>query len=333
MLVKFTKASLMHLLHIKPFNAVYGAASVNCLLLEVSLDLFPLPVHSLLSAMDEPAELLLIKDQYELAFHALSRGLSAEEAGRNAEALNFYTKAQQHLNQGLQVPTWGQKRAGAAWDQARQFQQRMRQALGTVNSHLFDLQTTGVTAGDRRSRLLSDLPHNLYPELKLNTPPPHSSVHHLYPSLPANTRTAAPGRPPRPAAPHRQALAAAASMATARDQPPAYTPQPTGGHRSVACGPAGGSQAAAGQGDGEELLFIPSGVQMFFVAPNGAVSSMSCPGFLRIVTRTDQKASSAQRTSALLNVSDQVQFMWVKLSPTVTISPGCLAFLNHYAPK
>uniref|UniRef100_A0A3Q1H8M7 MIT domain-containing protein n=1 Tax=Anabas testudineus TaxID=64144 RepID=A0A3Q1H8M7_ANATE len=235
----------------------------------------------------KPAELLLIKDQYELAFHALSRGLTAEEAGKRVEALKYYTKGQLHLTRGLDVPTWGQKRVGPAWDTARQLQKRMRGTLGTVNAHLSDLQ------------------------------PPHSSLQRLYPSLPHTTQNSSPTRNTA-TAPQRQALSAAASgtiaMATPGDQPPAYTPQPTDGHRSLAYGPAGGSlrsgttaAAAAAGGDGNELLFIPSGVQMFFVAPNGEVSSLSYPGFLRITTCKHQKKdSSAQRPSAFLQVCDQL---------------------------
>ncbi|XP_029030495.1 spartin a [Betta splendens] len=249
--------------------------------------------------MDEPAELLLIKDQYELAFHALSRGLTAEEAGRTAEALKCYTNGQQHLLQGLQVPTWGQERAGGAvgWDKARRLQQRMRQTLATVNSHLSDLQTWGATAGERRGRLLSELPHDLYPELKLSAQPPPGSVRPLHPSTPATARTTAPVRPLRPAAPHRPALG---PMASPWDQPPAYTPQPADGRRSLRSG-------AAARREEDELLFIPSGVQVFLVAPDGEVRSALCPGFLRIVTcRRQNKDSSAQSPSALLNVCGRV---------------------------
>lgn len=102
-------------------------------------------------------------------------------------------------------------------------------------------------------------------------------------------------------------------MANPGDQPPAYTPQPTVGHRSLAHGPAGASLwsgdqtgAAAAGGDGNELLFIPSGVQMFFVAPNGQVSSLSSPGYLRIMTFGSQtKDPTAGRPSAFLHVSIQ----------------------------
>lgn len=57
--------------------------------------------------MAEPAELLLIKDQYELACHSLSRGQAAEEAGKTGEALVYYRKGLKHLTQGIEVPTRG----------------------------------------------------------------------------------------------------------------------------------------------------------------------------------------------------------------------------------
>lgn len=275
----------------------------------LSLSSFLVSGSHLLLSMAEPAELLLIKDQYELAFHALSRGLTAEEAGKRVEAVKYYAKGRQHLIQGLEVPTWGQKRVGAGWETARQLQQKMRGTLGTVTAHLSDLQTSGVTTGDQRGHLLMNLPPKLYPDITLNSQPPHSSLHHLYPSIPPTNKSTNPTRTTAPA-PHRQPLRAAASgtiaMATPREQPPAYTLQPTIGHRSLAYGPAGGSRPSGVAQEGSELIFIPSGVQLFFVAPNGEVSSLSHPGFLRIITYTRQKNS---RPSASLQVSEQVYVM------------------------
>lgn len=254
--------------------------------------------------MTEPAELLLIKDQYELAFCLLSRGLTAEEAGNRAEALECYTKGRQHLSQGVEVPTGGERHKGASWDTARQLQQKMRDTLKTVDIHLTDLETSQVTTGSQRDGLLKNLP-------------PQSSVHHLYPTVPtavtdaAQNKTTAtktpPPRPPSPAVQH--APPAAAAMANPGDQPPAYTPQPTVGHRSLAYGFAGsglgpGTQTGAAGGDQNELLFFSSGVQMFFVAPNGQVSSLSSPGYLRIMTfDSQQKDPAAERPSAFLHVS------------------------------
>lgn len=265
--------------------------------------------------MAEPAELLLIKDQYELAFHSLSRGLGAEEAGQRAEALEYYRKGQRHLTQGMEVPTGGERHQGTAWVTARQMQQRMRNTLQTVNAHLSELETSEQTAGCRDC-LLRDLPPSLYPDLVPNSQPPQSSLHHLYPSIPAAAQNKTPTPPPRPPSPavlHTQsvpAVAGAAAMANPGDQPPAYTPQPTDGHRSLAFSPGGGGlglgrQAGPG-GDGQELLFIPAGVQMFFVAPNGQVSSLSSPGFLRVmIFDSPPKDSTGGRPSAFLHVSMQ----------------------------
>lgn len=298
----------------------FGDAPLDFLSASVLSSLVSVP-RALLS-MAEPAELLLIKDQYELAFHSLSRGLAAEEAGKKAEALEYYRKGRQHLTQGLEVPTRGERQRGAAWDTARQLQNRMRDTLRTVNAHLSDLETSPLTTGCQRGRLLMDLPPSLYPDLAPSSQPPQSTLHHLYPTIPATTQNTTPTPktpplgPPSPAALHTHTLPAAASetvvMANPGDQPPAYTLQPTVGHRSLAYCPAGGGlgsgkQTGAGPGgDGNELLFIPSGVQMFFVAPNGQVSSLSYPGYLRIITfDSKQKDSAAGRPSVFLHVSIQ----------------------------
>ncbi|XP_029923868.1 spartin a isoform X2 [Myripristis murdjan] len=273
--------------------------------------------------MPEPAELLLIKDQYELAFHCLSHGLAAEEAGRRMEALEYYRKGRQHLTQGLEVPTGGERHEGASWDTARQLQHKMRDTLRTVSTHLTDLETSELTTEGQRCRVLMELPPHLYPSLRL----PSSSLHHLYPTVPATIQTPvpapAPVRPPLPntSLPSEAPAAAVPSLppqtplpqALPADQPPAYTPQPTEGHHSLAYSPAEGRgmdwreqiRAAAAGGNGEELLFIPSGVQMFFVTPEGQVSSLFYPGYLRIITFGDQrKDADAGRHSAFLHVCD-----------------------------
>ncbi|KAM4545686.1 spartin a isoform 2-T2 [Odontesthes bonariensis] len=283
--------------------------------------------------MAEPAELLLIKDQYELAFHSLSRGLAAEEAARTPEALVCYRKGQLHLTQGLEVPTWGERHQGAVWDTARQLQQRLRDTLRTVNAHLSDLENSQQVTREQRGLLLKDLPTNLYPDLATNSQPPHSTLHHLYPTIPAVTQnttptpTAAPASPAPPAVSQTHTLPAAALEAAAMDspgdQPPAYTPKPTDGHRSLSYCPTGsekpsGAAAAAG-GDGNVLLSVASGVQLFFVEPNGQVSSLSYPGYLRIIAFENQhKDSAAGKPSAFLHVCD-------RLYPLTTDTPVLLA--------
>ncbi|XP_070700265.1 spartin a [Pempheris klunzingeri] len=302
--------------------------------------------------MAEPSELLVIKDQYELAFYSLSRGLAAEEAGKRAEALVYYRKGQKHLIQGLEVPSGGEKQQGVAWDTAKQLQKKMRDTLTTVNAHLSDLETSQLTAGGQRSRLLMDLPPSLYPDLAPSSQPPKSSLHHLYPTVPAATQNitppakTTPPRPPSPAVLHAHTLPAAASgttaMANSGDQPPEYSLQPTAGHRSLAYGPAGDSfgsgkqtgaaaVAAGGGGDGNELLFIPSGVQMFFVAPNGQVSSLSYPGYLRIITfDSQQKVSTAGRSSAFLHVCDWLYPLTAD-TPVLLANSGIFMFPDSLA--
>ncbi|XP_022070055.1 spartin a [Acanthochromis polyacanthus] len=267
--------------------------------------------------MAEPAELLLIRDQYESAFNSLSRGLAAEQADNRADALVFYRKGRMHLTQGVDVPTGGERQQGVVWDTARQLQQRMRDTLRTVDAHLSALENSQLTTGAQRGLLLKDLPPNLYPDLAPNSQPPNSSTHHLYPTIPATTQNLTPTpntpppRPPSPAVQHTHSLPAAAPGSTAMDnpgdQPPVYTPQPTNGHRSLSYSPNRGTLGSGNQtgGDGQELLSIPSGVQLFFVAPNGQVSSLSSPGYLRIITFDSQQGNSTDGSStAFLHVCD-----------------------------
>lgn len=255
--------------------------------------------------MPDPAELLLIRDQYEQAHQSLSRGLAAEEAGDKAKALACYRKGQQHLIQGTEVPANGDRQKGEAWDTARKLQQGMKDTLGHVNTHLSHLESSGVMKSCKRD-LLKDLPLSLYPDLASSSQPPQSSLNHLYPTVPAapynNTPSAKlpPPRPPSPVAPQSCTVpAAATNMAEPGDQPPPYTPQPTSGLLSLAfqeLGPAAGG--------GHVLLFIPSGVQMFFVAPNGQVSSLSSPGYLRIITlESSNKDATAGKPWTFLHVS------------------------------
>ncbi|XP_041863528.1 spartin a isoform X2 [Melanotaenia boesemani] len=298
--------------------------------------------------MAEPAELLLIKDQYKLAFHALSRGLAAEEADKRSEALVYYRKGQQHLTQGLEIPTGGERHQGVVWDRARQLQQRMGDTLRNLSVHLSNLEISQQTTGEQRYLLLKDLPPNFYPDLARNSLPSRNSLHHLYPIIPAATQNTtptpntAPVRPAPPAVPHTRLLAAAGqgivAMDNPGDQPPAYTPKPTDGHRSLAYSPSGGglgsgkpSGAAAAGGDGSELLCIPSGVQLFFVEPNGQVSSLSYPGYLRIIAVNNQnRASAAGNFSVFLQVCDRL-YQLTTDTPVLLANSGIFMFPDSLA--
>ncbi|XP_061557877.1 spartin a isoform X3 [Phycodurus eques] len=230
----------------------------------------------------EPAELLLIKDQYELAFRCLSRGLTLDEGGDGSEAAEYYRKGHQHLMQGLGVPTGGPRHRGPLWERARELQRRMRGALATVSAHLSALDASQAPPPGQRRRMLMELTPGLYP------------VQHLYPSIP-------PLLPARNAQP-------------AMSQPPVYSPRPAEGHRSLAGGPSSAASESA-----SELLLIPAGVQMFFVAPGGQVSALSHPGYLRIVSFDAQPPD--ERGPVFLDSPDSVGSEVVSLSETVPLGP------------
>ncbi|XP_005928155.1 spartin a isoform X1 [Haplochromis burtoni] len=296
--------------------------------------------------MGEPAELLLIRDQYELAFHSLSRGLAAEEAEKRAEALEYYRKGRLHLTQGLEVPTGGQRQQGANWDTARQLQQKMRDTLKTIENHLSDLETSQLTiTANQRDQLLKDLSvPQLYPDLAPNGQPPQNSVHHLYPTIPTtthnivptpNTVPVSPATPPAPDT-FPAVVSKTIAMASPAEQPPAYTPQPTDGHRILAYAPVEGGfcpgrQTAAVAGEnGTELLCIPSGVQLFFVAPNGQVSSLSSPGYLRIMVVNSQQDSPAEKPAVFLHVCDWM-YPLTKDTPVLLANSGIFMFPDSLA--
>ncbi|TMS07656.1 Spartin [Larimichthys crocea] len=53
------------------------------------------------------ARLEVIKDGYERAFECLNKGLTADEAGDKAKALELYKRGRQHLLRAISVPFAG----------------------------------------------------------------------------------------------------------------------------------------------------------------------------------------------------------------------------------
>ncbi|XP_013985228.2 LOW QUALITY PROTEIN: spartin a [Salmo salar] len=280
-------------------------------------------------SLAEPAELLLIRDQYDRALECLTRGLAADQAGQGPQALELYRRGRQHLTLGLEVPTRGPQNQGAPWDTARQLQQKMRETLTNISTRLANMETAGVGTAGQGGPALVDLvdlsAQCLYPTLGPLVPPmplPDSSnpLPHLYPTLApratptdslsagATGTTMAPSLPILPSLP----------LGLPGEQPPAYTPQPTDGHHSLAYssrrsgsgagGAEGGGTATARRrcrGDGEELLFLPRGVQMFFVSSDGQVSAPSYPGYLRVIRFSSHLKDMANGgASAFLHVCD-----------------------------
>lgn len=240
------------------------------------------------------ARLQVIKDGYERAFECINKALSEDEAGNKAQALELYRQGRQHLLRALSVPTRGDECFGAQWDSARQMQHKMQETLNNIMSRLTMLENS--TAPSAAPPVLQR------PENEATSP-------NLYPTLPT--------RPPPPT------ILFPSSQATGSEQPPAYSPQAADGHVSISYGTAAGELSLVGDEfyshasssstspqilgeDGEELFFLPNGVQIFFVTPDGQVSAPSYPGYLRIVKFTnDCSETMPSRPPAFLQVSDQ----------------------------
>ncbi|MEQ2297428.1 hypothetical protein AMECASPLE_034585, partial [Ameca splendens] len=288
-------------------------------------------VSPLVSSMSEPAELLVIKDQYELAQQFLNRGSAAEEADNKSDALMYYKKGRLHLTQGLEIPIGGERQQGKAWDKARQLQQKMKDMLGTIDTRLSNLEMS--TRGDTNGLLL-DVPSNLYPDLVINGQSTNSSVHHLYPTIPDTSQSTSPARisPISPAVLDTHTLPAAGLETVAMDNsdlPPAYTPKPRDGHRSLAYDPIGGGLWSGVPTDGKELLTIPSGVQLFFVEPNGQVSSLSYPGYLRIIAVDNQQSDpTTGKPTAFLHVCDRLYPLTAE-TPVLLANSGIFMFPDY----
>lgn len=255
-----------------------------------------LQCESMEKAKQDPfdrARLQVIKDGYERAFECINEALSEDEAGHKTSALELYRQGRQHLLRALSVPTQGNECVGAQWDSARQMQQKMQETLNNIVTRLTLLENSSDPSA---------------PPAVLSRPGNGASSQNLYPTLPT--------RPPPPT------ILFSNSQPAGTEQPPAYSPQAADGHISISYGTAAGELSLVGDDfyshtpssntspqflgeDGEELFFLPNGVQIFFVTPDGHVSAPSYPGYLRIVKFTNDSSGTSTRPPAFLQVSEQ----------------------------
>lgn len=267
------------------------------------------------------ARLQVIKDGYERAFECINKGLTADEAGDRAQALELYKRGRQHLLRAISVPSRGEECTSGSWDSAREMQQKMQETLNNITTRLAILETSadlaptptpGVAPGATGTSA-----EGVYPTLpakqKPERPPPANLL-----SAGGQAEGAAGGMPAGgtgglPLSPTRRPLGPA-------EQPPAYSPQAAQGHLSISYGTDSGEMSLVGDEfysrtsnstpspqsigeEGEELLYVPHGVQIFFVTPEGQVSAPSYPGYLRLVRFTsDHSDSTPNRPPAFLQV-------------------------------
>lgn len=284
------------------------------------------------------ARLQVIKDGYETAFECINKGLTADEAGDKARALELYKRGRQHLLRAISVPSRGEECVGSSWDSAREMQQKMQETLNNITTRLAMLETS------------SDVDAAPVPSASSVTGP--GAAEALYPSLPNKKN---PERPPPPnvLSTKNQAAGVAGGIPAGSteglgllptrppvgqaEQPPAYSPQAADGHLSISYGTESGEMSLVGDDfysrtsnstpssqsmgeDGEQMLYIPHGVQIFFVTPDGQVSAPSYPGYLRLVKFTsDHSDSMPNRPPAFLQVRG-ISTHWCSLAgPCVSL--------------
>ncbi|XP_056613555.1 spartin b isoform X4 [Triplophysa dalaica] len=272
----------------------------------------------------------VIKDGYERAFECINKGLSADETGNKTEALKLYQQGRQHLLRALTVPTQGEECVGPSWESARQMQRKMQDTLNNITTRLAKLETT-----------LDPSPETVS----------HTAPQKLYPDVPKPK----PERPaPQQAHVSNVGATGATGGATAQcndlgEQPPAYTVQAADGHLSISYGTDSGELSLVGDEfyshssnstpspqslgeDGEEIFFLPQGVQIFFVTPEGHVSAPSYPGYLRIVRFTNESSVRyPNRPPGFLQVCDWLYPLMTTDSPVLLCNTGVYMFPDMMA--
>ncbi|XP_068601473.1 spartin b [Brachionichthys hirsutus] len=285
------------------------------------------------------ARLQVIKDGYDSAFVCINEGLTADEAGEKTQALELYRQGRQHLLRAVSVPSRGKECSGSTWESARRMQRKMEETLNNIAARLAMLETGSELDGAPAAGAGASGPfaEGLGPMLAAKGKPERPSPPNV---LPANGRAAGPAR--GGPSPTRQPAAPA-------EQPPAYSPQAADGHLSISYGTETGEMSLVGEEfysnasnstasslvgeEGEELLYIPHGVQMFFVAPEGRVSAPSYPGYLRLVRFTsDHSDRTPNRPPAFLQVCDWLCPLMAVDSPVLLCNTGVFMFPDMMAP-
>ncbi|XP_059187857.1 spartin b isoform X2 [Centropristis striata] len=301
------------------------------------------------------ARLQVIKDGYERAFECINKGLTADEAGDKPQALELYKQGRQHLLRAISVPSKGEECVGSSWESARQMQQKMQETLNNITTRMAILETSADPGSAP----------TLTPSSVSCPSAPDMSEEGLYPKLSNKNKPEMPA-PPNLLSANGQAAGAVGGMAACSskglplsptrqpvgpaEQPPAYSPQAADGHLSVSYGTESGEMSLVGEEfysrtsnstpspqslgeDGEELVYIPHGVQIFFVTPEGQVSAPSYPGYLRLVKFTsDHSDTTPNRPPAFLQVCDWIYPLMAMASPVLLCNTGVFMFPDMMAP-
>ncbi|XP_036600188.1 spartin isoform X1 [Trichosurus vulpecula] len=281
---------------------------------------------------EEPANIKIIKEAYKRAFVFVNKGLNADELGQKEKARNYYSKGREHLLQGVRISASGPECTGSGWESARQMQQKMQETLKNVNTRLGILEQNPSSFVPSNLQEGSQLSPVLPPDGKPEKPPLPPSL--ISPSV----QTEVNGNYPSTSM-EQHSVVSPVSL----EAPPAYTPHATDGHYTLSYGTESGEVSSVSEDyyaisprpppletlgvDVEELILIPSGVQIFFVTPAGEVSAPSYPGYLRIVKFLDTTSEAAQNwPPGFLQVCGWLYPLMPNQSPVLSCSSGVYMF-------
>ncbi|XP_069747783.1 spartin a isoform X2 [Narcine bancroftii] len=298
-----------------------------------------------LPAKNTAESLDCIKKEYKKSFILINKGLSADELGQKETAKQYYREAKEHLNNGLDIPTNGPEFIGAEWDTVRQMQNKMSTAQKNICTRLSILEHDDNPAASNHSNQLPGTSESNYPKTEPRLYPvipmpckeksskfqfaSESSVIEASRTTNGNSSSTAPNR--------------FSPDIASNELPPVYTPEAMDGHMILSYGTESGEVAVVGDDvlgqkfqphsleslgmDADELILIEHGVQLFYVTPDGQVSTPSYPGFLRIVTFSENDNGSAQsRPPPFLQVCDWVYPLIPYQSPVLQCNNGVYMF-------
>lgn len=209
----------------------------------------------------KPVTLQIIQQHYEKALECLNAGILEDNMGNTDRAIALYRLGRCHVLQGLDM----------AYDQnvAQQIPVKMAEMLSSITTRLGVLESTSRASGTQ----------NCYPVPIQSTATASTHTKRVVASKPLG------GAPCLPLSP---AMASDVPWGL----PPAYTPQATDGNVSISqstgmtCPSVPTAELVYQHED--ILFFLPNGVQIFFVTPDGQVSAPSYPGYLRIILNRSQ---------------------------------------------
>lgn len=209
----------------------------------------------------------MVKRHYDKALECLNAGILEDNMGNKDRAIALYRLGRRHVLQGLEI----------ASDQnvAQWITVKMNEMMSSITTRLAILESASVKGPSEAQKCYSVLLQSMG---KAN-----SHTDRVLASVPLG------GAPSLPLSP-------AMASDVPWDPPPAYTPQPTHGDVSISqCkGMTCPSLLTSELGSYHEdvLFFLPHGVKVFFVAPDGQVSAPSYPGYLRITLNRSQHYDS-----------------------------------------